>query len=156
MLQAVVESLKEEKHDVAILSAAAGDYAAKDREMIKTPSGRESWTIELRGLPKIVEQVKKVDPDIYLVGFKAEYNVSDEELVKRATTRMGEAKMDLIVANDVARKDVGFASDTNEVFIIDAEGTVTHIPITEKEEIARRLLTTISEELGDKPPMNKN
>ena len=149
MLQAVVDCLKEGKHDVAILSAAAGDYAAKDREMIKTPSGRESWTIELRGLPKIVEQVKKVAPDVFLVGFKAEYNVSDEELVKRATTRMGEAEMDLIVANDVARKDVGFASDTNEVFIIGEDGTVTHIPLTEKEEIARRLLTMIGERLGD-------
>ena len=123
--------------------------------MIKTPSGIESWTIELRALPKIVEQVKRVDPEIFLVGFKAEYNVSDEELVKRAKRRMGEAEMDLIVANDVARKNAGFASDTNEVFIIEREGNVTHIPVTGKDEIARRLLTIIREKLGDHQPRSK-
>jgi phosphopantothenoylcysteine decarboxylase/phosphopantothenate--cysteine ligase len=147
MLQVVVDHLKEGKHDIAILSAAAGDYAAKERKMIKTPSGIESWTIELKALPKIVEQVKRVDPEIFLVGFKAEYNVSDEELVKRAKRRMGEAGMDIIVANDVARKNAGFASDTNEVFIIDREGNVTHIPVTGKDEIARRLLTMIQEKV---------
>ena len=148
MLQAVVDRLRDGDYDIAILSAAAGDYAPKDRKMIKTPSGMEDWTIKLRALPKIIEQVKKVDPDVYLVGFKAEYDVSDEELVGRARKRMEEADMDLVVANDVARKDVGFATDTNEVFIVDRGGEVTHIPVTGKEEVARRLLTMIHEKVG--------
>ena len=148
MLDAVVESLKDGKQDVAILAAAAADYRASERKMVKTPSGLDQWNIELRPLPKVIEHVKKVDPDILLVGFKAEYDISDEELIERATKRMGEADMDLVVANDVARDRVGFDTDTNEVFIIDRSGEVIHTPIESKVKVAERLLDVIKEKLG--------
>jgi len=148
MLETVVDALKDGRQDVAILSAAACDYGPLERKMIKTPSGIEHWQIELRPLPKIIERVKKVDKEIFLVGFKAEYNVSDRELIDRATRRLEEVDMDLIVANDVARENAGFCSDTNEVFIIDKEGGVTHVPLTWKREIADRLLTMIRDKLG--------
>jgi len=149
MLEAVVTELKEEAYDVAILAAAAADYGAKERKLIKTPSGMNDWNIELRALPKIINQVKKAAPDLFLVGFKAEYDVSDEELVERAASRMPAAEMDLIVANDVSRDRVGFGTDTNEVFIIAEEGVVDHVPVTGKEEIARHLLTAVKERKGN-------
>ncbi|UCD44426.1 MAG: bifunctional phosphopantothenoylcysteine decarboxylase/phosphopantothenate--cysteine ligase CoaBC [Candidatus Bathyarchaeota archaeon] len=148
MLEKVVEALKDGKQDVAILSAAAADYKASERKMIKTPSGLDQWNIELRPLPKVIEQVKKVDPGVFLVGFKAEYDVSDEELIERASKRMGEAEMDIVVANDVAREKVGFEEDTNEVFIIDREGEVIHTPIESKVKVAERLLDVVKEKLG--------
>jgi len=147
MLEAAVKTLEGEKQDVAILSAAACDYGAPERNMIKTPSGMERWRLELRPLPKIIEHVKKIAPDTYLVGFKAEFGVPDDELVRRARARMDEVGMDLIVANDVAREDVGFGADTNEVFIIDAEGNTTHIPVTGKTEIAERLLSIVKDKM---------
>lgn len=147
MLEAAVETLEGEKQDVAILSAAACDYGAPERKMIKTPSGMERWRLELRPLPKIIERVKKTSPDVYLVGFKAEFGVHDDELVRRARARMDEVGMDLIVANDVAREGIGFGADTNEVFIIDAEGNTTHIPVTGKNEIAERLLSIVKEKM---------
>ena len=147
MLEAVVSILKEEKQDVAILSAAASDYGASERRMIKTPSGMERWHLELRPLPKIIERVKHVDPGVYLVGFKAEFSVSDDELVRRARTRMDEVGMDLIVANDVAREKVGFGADTNEVFIIDGECNTIHIPVTSKDKIAERLLSIVKDKI---------
>ena len=150
MLEATVRALKEKKHDIAILAAAASDFGPADREMVKTPSKRGRWSLELRALPKIVEQVKKVDPDVYLVGFKAEYNISDEELIERAYGRLKAAGMNLVVANDVARKDAGFGTDTNEVYVIDPERRVVHIPLIGKAEIAERLLTMIREKLGRK------
>ncbi len=146
MLEAVVKAL-DEKQDVAILSAAACDYGAPERKMVKTPSGMERWRIELRPLPKIIERVKKTSPDVYLVGFKAEFEVPDDELVRRARARMDEVGMNLIVANDVAREGVGFGADTNEVFIIDDEGNTTHIPVTGKAEIAERLLFIVKEKM---------
>ena len=72
--------------------------------------------------------MKTVDSRVYLVGFKAEYSVSDRELIDRSYKRMIEAGMDLIVANDVARKNTGFGTDTNEVFIIDPLKNIT--PVT--------------------------
>ncbi|UCH57858.1 MAG: bifunctional phosphopantothenoylcysteine decarboxylase/phosphopantothenate--cysteine ligase CoaBC [Candidatus Bathyarchaeota archaeon] len=149
MLDAVVEALNRESYDIAILSAAASDYGVKDRKIIKTPSMMKNWKIELKPVPKIVEQVKKLAPEIFLVGFKAEYNVSDEQLVEKAAIRMDSVGMDLIVANDVARNKVGFNADTNEVFIIDKERTVEHIPLTGKDGIAERLLTIVREKSED-------
>ncbi len=146
MLEAVVKNIKSSKHDIAILSAAAADYGAKDRKMIKTPSGKKSWKIELKPVPKIIERVKKTDPDIFLVGFKAEFDTSDEELVERASKRMEETNMDLVVANDVARDHAGFGTDTNEVFIVDRGGNVTHRQGS-KREIAEVLFTIVEEKL---------
>jgi len=154
MLDAVARTLKKEKHDVAVLAAAASDYGPANRAMEKTPSGRDRWSLELRPLPKIVDQVKRLDPSICLVGFKAEFNVSDETLIERAYKRLRTAGMDLIVANDVSREGSGFETDTNEVFIVDAERQVIHIPPSGKREIARRLLTMIQKRLVDGQPEN--
>lgn len=148
MLDAVVGELKAEKYHAAILSAAAADYGAADRKMEKTPSGKNEWALLLKPLPKVVENVKKVDPEVYLVGFKAEYSVSDEELIDRAYKRLKGANMDLIVANDVARKGVGFGTETNEVFIVDDARSVTHLDIMSKWEVARRILDCVKAHVG--------
>ncbi|TRO49294.1 bifunctional phosphopantothenoylcysteine decarboxylase/phosphopantothenate--cysteine ligase CoaBC [Candidatus Bathyarchaeota archaeon] len=143
MLDAVVGELKAGKYHAAILSAAAADYGAVDRRMEKTPSGRSEWVIQLKPLPKVVENVKKVDPGVYLVGFKAEYGVSDEELIDRAYKRLIGAGMDLIVANDVARKGVGFGTETNEVFIVDGKRSVIHLDLMSKHEVAKCVLDRV-------------
>jgi len=148
MLEAVVNELKAAKHHVAILTAAAADYGAADRKMEKTPSGKGEWVIKLKPLPKVVENVKRHEPGIYLVGFKAEYNVSDEELVDRAYKRLSGADMDLIVANDVSRKGAGFGTETNEVFIVDKGRNVNHLDIRSKDEIAKAILDRVNSELG--------
>jgi len=139
--------LREEKHHAVILAAAASDYGPADREMVKTPSGRDRWSLDLKPLPKIVEGVKRVDPDTYLIGFKAEFNVSDDELIERAYERLKKTGMDLVVANDVSRDGAGFGTVTNEVFIIDSERSVIHIPLSGKDEIAERLLSLIKDRL---------
>ena len=144
MLETVKHELGSRKHDAAILSAAAADYGPANRKMEKTPSGREEWIIELKPLPKVVENVKKVDPGVYLIGFKAEYDVSEEELIDRAYDRMIGAGMDLIVANDVSREDSGFGTDTNEVYIVDTERRIEHLKAS-KYEIAAKILDRIRE-----------
>jgi len=143
MLDAVVGNIKTMQPDIVILAAAAADYKPSERPDVKVPSKQPQWNIELRPLPKIIEQVKKVKPDTFLVGFKAEYNITNEELIRRASKRMKEAVMDIVVANDVARDKVGFNTDTNEVFIIDKQGEVLHVPVSDKTEVAEKLLTLV-------------
>lgn len=150
MLDATVKALKEKKHNAAILTAAASDFGPVKRDIVKTPSSVGKWTLALKSLPKVVEQVKRADPETFLVGFKAEYNVSDEELVERARRRLKEAGMDLIVANDVSREDIGFGTEKDEVFIVDSGKNIVHVPTTSKRDIAERLMTIISERLGKK------
>jgi phosphopantothenoylcysteine decarboxylase/phosphopantothenate--cysteine ligase len=148
MLEAVQSELRSKKYDIAIFSAAAADYGASDRKMEKTSSGKEVWTIELKPLPKVIENVKKVDADVFLVGFKAEYDLTNEELIQCSYDRMIGAGMDLIVANDVARKNAGFGTDSNEVFIIDTEKQVKHVTTALKYDVASKILDKILESLN--------
>ena len=53
--------------------------------------------------------------------------------------------MDLIVANDLSRPDTGFAADTDEVYVLDAKGLVAHIPLSQKREIARKVIDIFAE-----------
>ncbi len=147
MLNAVVKELKEKKYDAAILSAAASDWGPVDRVMEKIPSDQGEWVLRLKALPKVIARVKKADPGVFLVGFKAEYNVSEEELIDRSFRRLQEMGMDLIVANDVSREKRGFDVDTNEVYIVDPKGDVLHIPLTSKREIATRLLDKVKSQM---------
>ena len=147
MLTAVQKELQEKKYDTAILSAAAADYGASERKMEKTPSGKDEWTIHLKPLPKVVENVKKIDPEIFLVGFKAEYNLSDEELIQRAYDRLMGARMDLIVANDVSRDKTGFGTDTNEVFIVDRGKNVRYVQLVEKYVVASKILDVVKDSI---------
>ena len=147
MLESVKEELSSSKYNTAILSAAAADYGASGRKMEKTPSGKDEWVIKLKPLPKIVENVKKVDPEIYLVGFKAEYDISDKELVERAYNRLIGAGMDLIVANDVSREKTGFGTDTNEVFLIDKQKNVQHVDLVDKYIVAARVLDIVRDNI---------
>jgi phosphopantothenoylcysteine decarboxylase/phosphopantothenate--cysteine ligase len=146
MLEAVKHELGSKTHDAAILSAAAADYGPADRRMEKTPSGKGKWVIELKPLPKVIENVKKVNPAVFLIGFKAEYGVSEEELVNRAYDRMIDSGMDLIVANDVSKDGVGFGADENEVYIVDPEKHIEYLKAS-KYEIAARILDKLSEKL---------
>lgn len=140
MLRSVSENLKKVHYDAAILAAAVSDFGPTERPMVKIPSSTPEITIHLRPLPKIVEQVKKIDSKVFLVGFKAEYNISEEELVERAYKRLKEAGMDLIVANDVSKEGVGFVVDTNEVFVVDRVRSITHIEKQPKSTVANRIL----------------
>ncbi|MFB0543909.1 MAG: phosphopantothenoylcysteine decarboxylase, partial [Candidatus Bathyarchaeia archaeon] len=150
MLNAVISELEAGGYDIVILAAAGSDFGPTERPMEKISSGIPEVIIRLRPLPKIVEQVKKVAPKVFLVGFKAEYNVSEEELVERAYKRLMEAGMDLIVANDVSKEGVGFAVETNEVYIMDKEKNITHIPKTSKAIVAERILDIIVSKLNQK------
>lgn len=71
-------------YDIFISAAAVSDFIPKiEAETIKISSA-ESITLKLEKAPKIIGEVKKINPEIFLVGFKADYNVSDEYLIDSA------------------------------------------------------------------------
>ncbi len=151
MYEAVVSELKSQKYDAVIATAAATDWTPKKHYDFKVPT-RETSTlnVKLELTPKIIDVVKKISPKAFLVPFKAEYNVSDRKLIKNAYQRLKEAKADLIVANDVARKGVGFGVETNEIFIVDKKRRVVHVPLAAKRQAAKNLLDVIAKRIKQK------
>ncbi|WNZ29472.1 MAG: bifunctional phosphopantothenoylcysteine decarboxylase/phosphopantothenate--cysteine ligase CoaBC [Candidatus Bathyarchaeota archaeon] len=148
MHEAVVSELISKKYDIVIAAAAASDWTPEKTYDYKVPTRESSnFTLNLKSTSKIINSVKKVSPETFLVTFKAEYNISDEELIKTAYERLEEPQADLIAANDVGRKGAGFAVDTNELFIIDKERNVVRVPTAQKRAVAKQLLDVIVKKL---------
>jgi phosphopantothenoylcysteine decarboxylase/phosphopantothenate--cysteine ligase len=135
------------ENDIFVSSAAVSDFTVEkiSLEGKDKISSEEGFNLHLTPVPKISNIVKEINPEIFLVGFKAEYKVSDDELISSARKRMKTSEADLIVANDVSLVDAGFGSDKNQVFIV---GDKTFaVPLKSKEEIARNIISKIAEKM---------
>lgn len=122
-------------HDVFLSAAAVSDFNL-EKETYKV-SSQDDITLQLRPAPKIINRVKVINPEIFLVAFKADYNVSQEKIVESARKGMQESLADLVVANDVAVPGAGFGSDETQVFLIDNQ--VRKVPLNSKTEISQRI-----------------
>lgn len=144
----VLSELKAAQYDLLIAAAAASDFAPESSygEKIDSHSVKRI-NVKLKAVPKIIDEVKKVSPRTFLVAFKAEYKISNQELVERARERLRSSRADLIVANDVGRGGRGFQTDTNEVFIVGRDRKVVHVPLAPKRDVAKKLLDLINEKM---------
>jgi phosphopantothenoylcysteine decarboxylase/phosphopantothenate--cysteine ligase len=141
------EALEEEvRKGVEVVVAAA---AAQDL-MVEKPFQRKlrsTETVELRLVPapRVADGIKRLSPGTFLVGFKAERGVSEEELVSRAEEKL-RAGFDLVVANDLSLPGAGFGEDTNDVVLVHRSGRERMRG--RKEEIAHRILDLALQGLG--------
>ncbi len=142
MRKAVLEEIDRGEYDIIVLAAAPADYRFKETSSVKIDSSNK-LVVELEPTPKIIRDVanaaKNKKPSTIIIGFAAETVGSDSELVERARRKLENYGIDMIIANNVARKDIGFTSKYNEVYII-TKDKVEHIPKKTKEEIARIIL----------------
>ncbi|HEX2305448.1 MAG TPA: bifunctional phosphopantothenoylcysteine decarboxylase/phosphopantothenate--cysteine ligase CoaBC [Nitrososphaeraceae archaeon] len=150
MFKVVRERILRLKQHVVFHAAAVADFSishpSKNRpNKMDTRNGTK--TIKLVPTTKIVDTLKQLDKKILLVAFKTEYDISEELLIKKAIDKLKECNGDLIVANDVSRKGCDFGSDTNEVYIIDKDKNIIHIPLKSKREIARNLVKIVCKKL---------
>ncbi|MCS7139916.1 MAG: bifunctional phosphopantothenoylcysteine decarboxylase/phosphopantothenate--cysteine ligase CoaBC [Candidatus Nezhaarchaeota archaeon] len=120
MLNACLEIAEGEKPKIIVLAAAPADFSFKEVSTDKVSSNAH-LNVTLKPTPKIYLALRERLPEAIMVGFKAEYGVSVEELLERARRRMKEGNLDIILANDVSRPDVGFGSEHNEGYLITSD-----------------------------------
>jgi len=111
MFNATLENLPV---DVAIFSAAVGDYKIKNKEKNKIKK-KESIDLSLEKNIDILSHISNhnsLRPNI-VIGFAAETN----NLIKNSKIKLEEKNCDWIIANDVSNPSIGFESDFNEVSI---------------------------------------
>ncbi|WP_366938635.1 phosphopantothenoylcysteine decarboxylase [uncultured Methanobrevibacter sp.] len=130
--------------DIFISTAAVSDFEFRQKSDKKLDSS-SSLFLNLKPTTKIIRQIKKINPEIFLVGFKAEFNISREEIIECARKQISNAGTDLVVANDISRTDCHFGSDNNEVLIVDDE--VLSVPLASKKEIAKTIIDEISKKI---------
>jgi len=151
MREAVISELKSKKYDVVIAVAAAADWTVKKPFSHKVSTHKlHSLDLKLKPTKKIIDDVKKVSPETFLVAFRAEYKLSKKGLIESAYERLLEANADLIIVNDVGKKGAGFGTETNEILIVDEKKKVVHIPLALKREVARKILDVVNEKIKPK------
>jgi phosphopantothenoylcysteine decarboxylase/phosphopantothenate--cysteine ligase len=141
MLDAVLSEL-ESGYNALISAAAIADYTLDPKEE-KIKSGQD-LVLRLKPTKKMIKEVRSAYPDLKIVGFKAETNVSDDELVKRAIESMRSSDLDFIVANDVGSGGIGH--EENRVHIINRQGRSTLVQ-GKKSLIARKIFDSLVEVL---------
>ena len=128
--------------DCVIMAAAVADWKVKDysEQKIKKTS-ENSMVLELVKNPDILKEISALKTKTKIVGFCAE----SENLLENAKIKIASKGCDYLVANDISRKDIGFSSDMNEVYILDKNQNISHINISTKQEIAKKILEKIFE-----------
>ncbi len=139
MKNAVFEN--HEKMDVIIKAAAVADYRPSQSADQKIKKTRDDMHIDLVKNPDILSELGKAasKPGRVLVGFAAE----TENVFDNAKEKITRKNLDMIVVNDVSKKDAGFDVDTNRVTFISRDGSNEELPLLTKEEVADRLLDKI-------------
>lgn len=127
-------------NDCVIMAAAVADYRVKEYSEQKIKKGAEdNLTLELAKNPDILKGL--ASESILKVGFCAE----SENLLENAKTKIKNKGCDFLVANDISRKDIGFTSNMNEVYILDKNLNISHIEKDSKQNIAKKILEKIFE-----------
>lgn len=123
-----------------IMAAAVSDYRVKNISKHKIKKDGNPLTIELIENPDILKEISKnKKANQIVVGFCAE----SQNLIENAKNKIKNKGCDYICANDISKKDIGFSSDYNELYIIDKELNISKIEKTDKQNAALKILEEI-------------
>ncbi len=137
MLKAVLE---ESQHaDILLMAAAVADFRPVQTAGDKIKKDGSGLKLTLEPTSDILKEVagrrEKTGFPRVVVGFAAE----SQDLLDNARKKLAGKGLDLIAANDISRTDAGFAVDTNQVTLIDAN-TAEEFPLQSKDEAAMAIL----------------
>ena len=120
--------------DIVVCTAAVSDFTPLLKNKQKLKKKLNLNEIRLEKNPDILEFLGKNNrfkPKL-LVGFSAE----TENLLENSIEKMREKHCDIIIANDVSNKEIGFNSEFNEVIVIDKNGETQKIKKNSKKFVA--------------------
>lgn len=144
MLDAVTSELSSKHYDAVIMNAAVADFRPAQKSSSKIESRRsDGFMLRLEPTEKIVDAVKRLSPDTFLVAFKAD-DCSREELIAKARAKLEECNGDMVVANYASRS---MGSDTCDVVLISRDGSITDM-CGSKDDVARRILIDMANRMA--------
>jgi phosphopantothenoylcysteine decarboxylase/phosphopantothenate--cysteine ligase len=141
MLQAVLEALPQT--DALVMAAAVADFrpAVQAGNKIKKEDGLPE--IRLVHTPDILRAVadhkEQTGWPRLSIGFAAE----SQHLLENARSKLVSKKLDLIVANDIRAANAGFAVDTNQVTLLDPDGSSEALPLMSKTQVSQAVMERI-------------
>ena len=133
--------------DIAVCAAAVADFKPVKKIERKLKKDKDTENLSFIKLEKnidILEYISKNNknrPKI-VVGFSAE----TDNLIKNSIIKLNKKYCDLIIANDVSKKNSGFNVNYNKVSIIDKNGHIKEVGRNKKSFIA----SIVAKEIIDK------
>lgn len=143
MLQASLERVSEA--DIFIAAAAVADYRPATQAEEKIKKSGDQITLSLVKNPDIVATIANHPERPFTVGFAAE----TRDLEHYAMGKLERKNLDMVIANDVSRSDIGFNSADNAVTVFwktadsNAQQAFDAMP---KQQLADRLMHLIRQQ----------
>jgi phosphopantothenoylcysteine decarboxylase / phosphopantothenate---cysteine ligase len=139
--------------DLAVCAAAVSDLKPKERNKAKIKKADLNFKsinfIKNNDILEYISKNNKYRPRL-VAGFSAE----TENVIKNSIKKMKDKNCDLIFANDVSKKGIGFNSDYNKVSVIDNKGNIQTIPRNKKSLIANKIAQILVDKLIDDRNIN--
>ncbi|MBI4587841.1 MAG: bifunctional phosphopantothenoylcysteine decarboxylase/phosphopantothenate--cysteine ligase CoaBC [Candidatus Rokubacteria bacterium] len=124
---------------IVIKAAAVSDYRPREMAAVKIKSKQEGLTLQLTATPDILKEVAARKGKAFVVGFAAETH----DVPRHAREKLEAKGIDLMVANDVSQKGIGFEADDNQVTLLDRWGDVIELPKMPKLQVASAVFDRI-------------
>lgn len=129
--------------DVLLMAAAVADFRPVQvaEQKIKKSEGLPVIALEATSdiLAAVASQRQASGKPRVVVGFAAE----SEQLLPNARAKLHGKRLDMIVANNIADPNSGFAVDTNRVTLLTADGFVEPLPVLSKAEVAEKVIEKV-------------
>ena len=144
MFEAVMHHINDK--DIYIGAAAVSDYkpAKMQNNKIKKDGSNSPITLELEENKDILKSVSALNHRPFVVGFAAETN----DVIENAEKKLSSKDLDLIVANDVSKKEIGFDSEENEVTLVTSADNYL-IERQSKKKVSNKIIEFISERINN-------
>ena len=134
--------------DLAVITAAVTDFKPAEKNENKINKNELNFKsinfVKNEDILDFVSKNNKNRPKI-VAGFSAE----TKNIIKNSTIKMKNKNCDIIFANDVSKKDIGFNSDFNKVSVIDQRGNIKIIQKNKKSFIANKIAQILLDKLID-------
>ena len=139
--------------DLAVCAAAVTDFKPAEKNKNKIKKDKLDFkSINFEKNNDILDFLSKNNrnrPQI-VAGFSAE----TENVIKNSTQKLKNKNCDLIFANDVSKKEIGFNSEFNKVSVIDQKGNIKTLPKNKKSFIANKIAQILLSKLIDDRNIN--
>ena len=128
--------------DIAVCAAAVSDFKPQNISKQKIKKNNKDYNIlnleKNRDILEYLGKNNKLRPKL-VVGFSAE----TENLIENSIKKMNQKYCDIIIANNVSKKETGFNVDYNKITIIEKNGEIENLPRNKKSYIASKIAKKI-------------
>ena len=139
--------------DIAVCTAAVTDFKPAEKKRNKIKKDKLDFKsinfIKNKDILEFISKNNRNRPKI-VAGFSAE----TKDITKNSLQKMKNKNCDLIFANDVSSKEIGFNSDYNKVSVIDQKGDIKVIAKNRKSFIANKIAQILLDKLIDDRNIN--